>query len=246
MSTILNSANKNQLISTQPEQLSSSSTRTYLPENERLTDAILHILTEDQPLPPSRRLVIILPDAAFDIFVLARRIWNLAKTDNRQVLLLSKPVEQENLSQLRVTLSSLASLIRSSQIQVETQLVPGLPIEKAVLQFLQADDLLVCFAEHRISRLFKKTRLAEILAQTTGQPVYTLNGAVTELTVPFFAHLLGTLLLVACLASLAGFFILEVWLDQNTAGTFKIILQLITVFVEMCILAMCSNHTFKL
>lgn len=209
-------------------------------------ETALQIFTEDEPLPSSRRLVVIVPDASIDFFNLPKRIRNLASPDRRQVLLLTKPCREENEFHLRLNLTTLAAMIRDSRVVVQTQLVLGMSIEQAVRQQIQPDDILVCFEEHRIACFLKKNQLAEILAKKTHLPVYTLKGPVSEMAEPISARLIDFLLLAVCLVSMIGFFALQVWIDRNSAGTIRMILQILVVFAEVWVVAGCANRSFKI
>jgi len=204
------------------------------------------VLTEYDPLPPSRRLVVILPDAELDIFSLAKHLWNLAAPDRRQVLLLIKPLGEENEYRSRVNLTTLANLIRDSRVVVQTQVVLGMSLDQAARKYSQADDVFVCFENHHIHGFLKKKRLADTLAQKTHLPVYTLKGSISEMTYPILARLFDFVSLAICLAVLIGFFFLEVWIDNNTVGTFRTILEILAVFIEAWIIAACATRSFRI
>jgi hypothetical protein len=246
MSGLIKSTNQNQLFD---KKLNLQSLPVvWLRNRQKLgkVETALQIFTEGEVLPPSNRLVVILPDADFDIYALAKQIWSIATSDCRQVLLLTKPVQDENEYHSRLTLSTMASLIRDPRIVVKTQLVLGMSLYQALLQCSQPDDVFVCFEEHRISGFLKKNRLAKILAQNTNLPVYTLRGPISEMTDPLSAHLIDFVLLAICVASLVGFFALQVWFDHNTAGTLHTILQIVTVSAEIWIVAACANRSFRI
>jgi hypothetical protein len=237
--------------STKPEPLPESkitglSLPVFLPARQSTAPGTLQIFTDGDPLPPSRRLVIILPDANFDILTLPRRIWTLAAPDRRQVLILAKPEQEENEFRVRMNLATLASLIRDPWITVQTHLVAKMSLAEAVRQTIQPDDLLICFSEHSLPGFFKKTRLADTLAQATQLPVYTLKGSIEKNAQPVNARLVDIFLLIFGLATLIAFFTLEVWIDQNTAGALRTILQILAVFAEVWVVAACATHSLKI
>lgn len=200
----------------------------------------LTILTEDDPLPASKRLVVILPDADFDIASLPKRIWDLTAAGSRSVLLMIKPNNEEDQFYAQMNLTTLAAIIRDTHFEVQTQLVVGQSLEQAACQLAQAGDVFVCFAEQQVGGRaiwgMQKRPLAESLAQATQQPVYTLEGAVREHASRLPAKLLNLLFMLVCLLILAAFFALEVWIDQNSSGTMNTVLMLLAVFVEVCII----------
>jgi hypothetical protein len=214
--------------------------------NPEAVEKTIQIISEGDPLPPSRRLVVILPDAAFDIFALSRQIWDLAAPDCRQVLLLTKPNRVGNDIQSRVNLTTQAALIRDSRVVVQTQLVQDMSLAQAAFQNAQPDDIFICFAEHHIPGFLKKNRLADILAKKTHLPVYTLRGSVAEMNDPLSARVIDLLLLFICLATLVGFFAIQVWLDQTTNGGVHTVFLMLSVIVEIWIIGACAKRSFKI
>jgi hypothetical protein len=205
------------------------------------------ILTEDEPLPPSRRLVVIVPDASFDTVNLPRRIWNLAAPDHREVLLLARPSQEENEFHLRMTLTSLAAQIRDARAAVQTQVIMGKSFAFAARQYAQPDDVFVCFEEHRAPAfLKKKIWLKDQLAQSVHRPVYTLKGPVTEIADPISSHLIEIVLLVIALLTLIGFFALQVWIDKNATGSFHTVLEILTLIVEAWIISVCAKRSIRI
>lgn len=204
------------------------------------------IFTEDQLLPPSRRLIVILPDENIDIVSLPKRIWKLAAPDRRQVLLLIRPCREENEYYARMSLITLAAIIRDPRVVVQTQLILGQSIEQAVRQFAQPDDVLVCFEEHQVHSALKKHRLAEILARKTQNSIYTLKGVVSASVNPISTRLIDFLFLMLCMASIIAFFALEVWIDQNSVGAFQIILQILALMAEVWAISAFASRSFRI
>jgi hypothetical protein len=246
MAGVSHSTDQNKLFGTKKEKDPLPSIRSIHQAHRERIETAHQILTENDPLPPSRRLVVILPDAELDIFSLAKQLWNLAAPDRRQVLLLTKPCCEENECHSRVNLTTLASLIRDSSVVVQTQVVLGMSLDQAARKYSQADDVFVCFEDHHIHGFLKKKSLADILAQKTHLPVYTLIGSISETTYPISARLIEFVSLAICLAVLIGFFGLEVWIDRNTVGDFRTILEILAVFTEAWIIAACATRSFRI
>jgi len=238
MAGISRPINQDQFFGTPLEQ-------TFSPTKRESAKAAPRILTEADPLPSSHRLVVILPDAIVDIFALSKKLWNLAAPDRRQLLLMIRPNGTEDETQLRINLATLASLIRDSRVAVQTQWIAGTSVDQAIRQSTRADDVIVCFEEHRVSSFLKKNRLADILAQKTVLPIYTLKDAVHETAHPLSTHLTEIALMAFCLVVLIGFFVLEAWIDQNTTGTFQTVLELLAVFSEVWIIITFLSRSFK-
>jgi hypothetical protein len=122
----------------------------------------------------------------------------------------------------------------------------GLSIAKAVCQAAQPEDVLVCFEEQFVPGVIRKHRLADLLAQKNRIPVYTLHGPVEEPAASFSVRLKDFILLAVCLASLVAFFALQVWIDHNAVGTFRIVMQILAVLGEVWIISLCTNKPFTL
>jgi hypothetical protein len=230
----------------QEQSLGTSLEQTFSVTKRGQVETTRRILTELDPLPPSRRLVVVLPDAATDIFALSKKLWNLAAPDRRQVLLLVKPNSAGDETQSRINLATLASLIRDSHVAVQTQWVEGMSLNRAVRQAVKPDDILVCFEEHNVSSLLKKNKLADLLARQTQIPVYTLKGAVPETTHPLFTHLTSLASLAFCMGVLIAFFALEAWIDQSTAGTLQTVFELLAAFSEVWIIVVFLNRSSRI
>jgi hypothetical protein len=209
-------------------------------------ETVSRIFTEGEPLPPSKRLVVILPDSGIDIFTLPRKIWNLAAPDHRQVLLLTRPAEEGNELHSQRNLTTLAALIRDPLVEVQTKVVLGISLEQAIRRYSQPGDVLVCFEEQRISRFLTTKRLADLLAQKNNLPIYTLKGGISEETVTVSARLVDFALLALCIVSLVTFFIFGVWIDRNSVGTSHAILQILAICIEAWVIAACANRSFKI
>jgi hypothetical protein len=203
-------------------------------------------LGENDALPPSRRLVVVLPDAPLDIFKLSKRIWSLAVPEGRQVVLLSQPDQKEDEAHLRMNLSSLAALIRDTRVKVQTHLASEVSLEQAALQVSEPGDIFICFEEHCISGFLKSVRVADVLAEKVQMPIYTLKGSISDTNPQFFEYLVDSFLLVVSLASLAGFVVLSIWIVQNSSGVVQTLMQILAMCAEAWFLAVCAKRSFKI
>jgi hypothetical protein len=203
-----------------------------LPRNEpEMGEA--HIFTDGENFPAAQRLVIILPDANFDVLSLPRRILKMTTPERNEVLLVAKPAHTAEENHLCLSLATLASLVRDPWITVMTQLVTQQPLEQAVAQLSRPGDLLVCFEEHRLPGLARKPSLAHVLAQQTHLPVYTLKGTVRADPLTAQRRWMDPVLLLLCLAALVVFFFIQVWFDQHTAGALRTCILIMASAMEL-------------
>ena len=245
MSSHTHSTDQNRSINTKLDLSSLPSIWADKGKTQTQVETAPQILSEGETLPPSRRLIVILPDENHDIFTLPKKIWNLAAPDSRDVLLLTKPCREENEFYTRMNLSSLASQIRDPRFEVQTKLVLG-ALDQTVLQCARPDDVIVCFEEQFVHGFLKRNRLADLLAKTVKLPVYTLRGSVSEMTDPVSKVAMDVVLIIVAVALLIGFFALEIWIDHNSSGTFRTIIEMLVVCIEVWIVAACATRSFKI
>ncbi len=245
MSSLFHSENQ-RVLGLKLEGVSSPTVWPFKQTKVNQREAVQQIFTEDDPLPASKRLIVVLPDANMDLLTLPRRIWNFAAPDCRQVLLMIRPCQVANEFHNQMDLTTLAAMIRDSRVTVQTQLILGQSFKEAARTYARPDDLFVCFAEHQEPGFLKKRPLAEVLNQATHLPVYTLKGAVSENVEPISARMIDILFLALCLVSLIAFFAVQVWIDRNFAGTLKGLFQMLAVFVEVWLIGGLMNRSLRL
>ncbi len=245
MSSLFHSANQ-RVLGMKLEGVSSPTIWPFKQTKADQGETALQIFTEDDPVPPSKRLIVVLPDANMDLLTLPRRIWNLAAPDCRLVLLMIRPCQVANEFHNQIDLTTLAAMIRDSRVTVQTQMILGLSFQEAARMYARPDDLFVCFADHQVRGFLNKRPLAEVLNRATLRPVYTLKGAVSENVEPLSARLIDIFFLALCLVSLIAFFAVQVWIDRNFAGTPKGLFQMLAVFVEVWLIGALVNRSLRL
>jgi hypothetical protein len=126
-------------------------------------------------LPPTDRLIVLVPDFSIDEAAMGRRIWELAQVTCKAILLLSAV---RNLDEEMISLHRLTALYACAQdrlIQVQTRLEFGLSWQKAVKQIWQPGSLIVCCQDHEIRwNLFQRRALGDLLAHDLKLPVYII------------------------------------------------------------------------
>jgi hypothetical protein len=214
----------------------------HIQENSQAIPQIFH---EGDPIPPSKHLVVILPDAEVDVVTLPRRIRNLALADHREVLLLVKPCRAENEFLSHLNLTTIAAMVRDPRIGVHTKLILNQSLARAARQYAQPDTVFVCFRQHQVSSFFNKRNLAELLAKKTRRPVYTLEGSAEEMVNPISPILTDVVYLLLSMLSLVAFFALEIWVGQNSTGALQTIIQILVVAGEVGLIGSFANKLFR-
>ena len=181
--------------------------------------AIRAPIQDGQPLPPARRLVVLVPTTDVDEARFARRIWMLASTTRLDVLYVALVHEPDEESRVRRQLAMLAALTRDNLFRVETQLQSVRNWTKAIRPLLRDGDLIVCHAEQTIDTFgIRRRPLAPELVAAREAPVYVLSGlsvAATRLRPDRFAGLIRDAMPYVIVAGFFGFQTQAVGLTQG-------------------------------
>lgn len=191
------------------------------------------LIPADQPLPPARRLIVLVPNADVDEAELATRIWSLASPRWLEVLFLSvfRSPETELLARQRLTL--LAAITRDDRTHVETRLELSGNWIQIVRRHWEPGDLIVCHAEQALSGgNLKRKSLAQGLVAALNTPVYVLSGFYPELPTEQPKWLARLLAWLPPSTILVIFFALQVRMTQATWGWIQTALLCLSVIVE--------------
>ncbi len=191
------------------------------------------LILADQPLPPARRLIVLVPDTDVDESELATRIWSLASPRGLAVLYLGmiRDVRAESLTRRR--LITLAAITRDDWAHVETRLEFEGQWVQVVRRIWEPGDLIVCHAEQALSGgNLKRRSLAQSLVAALNTPVYVLSGFYPELPTEQPKWLARLLAWLPPSGILVIFFALQVRMTQATWGWIQTALLCLSVIVE--------------
>ena len=190
------------------------------------------LIPADQPLPPARRLLVLIPDQDMDEAEFVRRIWTLASPRHLAVLYLGLTSDAPMEARARRRLATLAALTRDDWVMVQTHLAIGSSWERAVKTVWRPGDLMVCHAEQsEVGGLWRRP-LAQKLVAALQAPVYLLSGFYPQMRLspsPLIARLLSWSI---PLAILIGFFLLQVQIAEQVQGWLQTALLSASVAVE--------------
>lgn len=135
-----------------------------------------NLLFDGGNLPPSSRLLVLMPDFNFDEKVLGRKVWDLAIQNRSDVLFLgviqSPDQKLYALNQLR----GLMAVVQDRRLKVDSRLEFGLSWQKAIRHWWMPGDMIICCSSHRVQALpLRHKSLAELIAQELRLPVYVLR-----------------------------------------------------------------------
>jgi hypothetical protein len=195
------------------------------------------LIPADQPLPPARRLVVLVPNVDVDEAALATQIWSLASPRSLAILFLGIFRGPETESVARRRLALLAAITRDDWTRVETRLEAAGNWPQLVRRYWQSGDLVVCHAEQMLSGWGGERRsLAQTIVDALNTPVYVLAGFYAGLPLERPKWLMRLLAWLPPLAVLAIFFILQVSITQGTTGWLQTGLLSFSVILEFGLL----------
>ncbi len=158
-----------------------------------------------------RRLLILVSESEMDIASAARRIWELANAFGSRVQFLGLCADAVQESALRRQLVSLSAMVKDSKISTEVSVEFGSNWVEAVKRNLQAEDMVVCFAEQRTGLTRKP--LSQMLESNLKATVYVLSG-LSEPSSPRSSWISAAMAWTGSIGIIAGFFWLQVKLSQ--------------------------------
>jgi len=202
----------------------------------------LLFIPEDEPLPPARRLVVLIPDVSTDESELARRIWSLASPRGLEVLYLGLCRDPYGEPRARRRLASLAAMTRDDWAHVETRLALGGDWVRAVQAAYRSGDLVVCHAEQTVSawRLAHKP-LSQVMLSALNSPVYVLSGFYPEKSPEQPNSMARILSWIIPVTIVAGFLWIQVRIEQLPKDWVYTTLLCISVLVEYILIAIWSH-----
>jgi len=192
------------------------------------------LVLEGESLPPTRRLVVLVPDLYIDEFDLTRRVWLLASPRMLKVVYVGAVQADADESLVRQQLATLAALTRDNHTAVETRVYDDRDWLRVVRHIWQPGDQILCAAEQAIRTRGGEHRfLGEALVAALGAPVYMLNGLQSHTRpqpprrVP---RLIGWGVSVALIV---GFFLLQVSTAQLVEEWARVALLSFSVLAEI-------------
>ncbi len=192
------------------------------------------LIPANKPLPPAKRLVVLVPNVDVNEVELAHRIWSLASPRGLEVLFFSLIGDTQEEPQARRRLATLAAVTRDDWTHIETQLELGSHWLHSVENLRQRGDLIVCHAEQKIPKWgIGRQSLAQALVSQLTLPTCVLSGFYPELPASPPNRLVRLFVGALAMLILAGFFALQVQIDRETTGWTSILLLSLTVCAEL-------------
>jgi hypothetical protein len=194
-----------------------------------------------QWLEPAPRLIVLFPTSEPDTPDLEHRIWEIARSLQLNVLLLSLTNDLDEESQLRRKLITMAAMIKDPNVSTDIMIKHGNDWVEQVKKLWRKGDIVACYAGQKVGLMRKA--LDQILRSRLNMPVYILADArsVKNSKSTFLSHFLFWL---GSLAILSGFFWVEAKLVQLPQDWAHTTLIYVCIFLEFAIILL-WNSLFK-
>ena len=174
------------------------------------------------------RLIVLVPDMEADYIPAIGKIWELANAQHASVLLLSLYKDTRQELSLRRGLITLCAMVQAGRVLAEVKVEMGTNWVSVVKRNYQKGDLIVCFAQQRAGLLHKP--LSQILQSNLHIPIYIISGR--HLPKPQSKLYSQIVAWAGFLGILAGFFVLQIKLDQLSEGGMQNILLILSIIPE--------------
>ena len=176
----------------------------------------------------AHRLLVLIPDADFNLALVASRAWEIASASGAQVRFLGMCEDVLQESSLRRKLATLSALVNEGGVRADTEIITGSDWIGAVRSRRQANDMLVCLAEQRAGLLQRP--LSQILTSDLDVPLTILSGLTQPVSErPKWQSQVAVW--TGLFAIIIGFFLLQMRIYQ-TAGGWATVLMLGSLAVE--------------
>jgi hypothetical protein len=120
----------------------------------------------------SPRLIVLFPASETDTPTLSHQIWEIARSQKLNVLLVSLSNDFEEKAELRRKLITLAAIIKDPYISTDIMIEHGNNWVRQVRKIWQAGDVVACFADQKVGLLRKP--LNQVLRSSLEATIVTL------------------------------------------------------------------------
>jgi len=179
---------------------------------------------------PVRHLIVLIPHSEFDLALLARKVWELANASGSHVQFLGLYNDALQEPKLRRDLVTLSAMVKDDKVYSEIEILAGKDWGHVIKERYHAGDMIVCFAEQSTGLL--KQPLSEVLQTELNIPIYILSNLyLRENSRSSWQSQLAVW--VGSIAIIAGFFMIQMKIEQLPKDLSYYILFLLTIPIEL-------------
>ena len=139
--------------------------------------SLISSLDSHTELQLTSRLIVLVPSNS-DYTLVVRRVWEVAHTLGCHILFLTLCTDAAREPSLRRQLITMSAMLQDGKICTDVRVEVGTNWVNAVRSNLQAEDMIVCFAEQRTGVLHRP--LSQILQSNVHASIYILSGLYAE------------------------------------------------------------------
>lgn len=187
---------------------------------------------------PAPRLIVLFPASEFETPDLENRIWEIARSLQLDVLILSLTNDFDEEAQLRRKLITMAAMIKDPYVSTDILLEHGNDWVRQVRKIWRKGDIVACYANQKVGIMRKA--LDQILRSSLNMPVYILADARTiknskrSFLTQFFFWL-------GALTIIGGFFWAEAQLTQLPQDWAHSVLIYVCIFAEFAFILLWNS-----
>jgi len=191
--------------------------------------------SDSEPVP---RLIVLFPASEFSTHDLENRIWEIARSLQLNVLLLSLTNDFDEEPQLRRQLITMAAVIKDPNVSTEIMIEHGNDWVRQVKKLWRKGDIVACYANQKVGIM--RQALDQILRPSLNIPVYILADpqSVKDSKLTFLAQFSFWL---GALAIIGGFFWAEARLVQLPQDWAHSALIYVCIFAEFVLLLLWNS-----
>jgi hypothetical protein len=187
---------------------------------------------------PTRRLIVLFPASEPDSPDLAHRIWEIARSLQTNVLLLSLTNDFDEEARLRRNLITMAAVIKDSNISTEILIEYGSDWVGQVKKIWRAGDIVACYEGQKVGFMHKS--LDQVLRSNLESPIYLLSGY-QPTTNPNSTYWSRVASWSGSLAIIGGFLWAEMKIVQLPQDWAHTVLVYISIFVEIALILLWNS-----
>jgi hypothetical protein len=179
------------------------------------------------------RLIVLVPDCLAGSLDMARKVYSIAQSEDRDVLYLTLVDDDEKMIAVSRSMATMKAVTAGQWLVVNSRLTGTGHWLAALREIYRPGDMIVCHEEQSVKDGFLRTQpVSEFLRATLKAPVRIISGFYHPQKVQAVQWLRGLLFWLGCLVILAGFTLLEIRLDQATAGAAHTWLLMVALVFE--------------
>jgi len=197
-----------------------------------------YLLPAGKSLTVSRRLVVLVPTAAFDERELALKVGRLAQWGRKEILLVGLAGDPQGDSLLRRRMATVIAYLRGPRIEAHQSVIYHDNWLTALRDRLVEGDRLICLEDHFTpGRFLGNQRLAQRIASDLDVPVYVVRGIRLEVEEERrWAGVRNLLVWASVLLTLVFFLLFQIHIQQAVAGALGMVIEIFSVVIEVAVI----------